>query len=56
MERTPFAIDEAKDGDEDSLVDGDLDSLDGVGGDLDNGIMDEVRVPPSHLLDLSFDL
>lgn len=39
MERTPFAIDEAK---EDEDVDDDLDSLDGVEGDEDKFMMDEV--------------
>jgi len=40
MERTPFAIDEAMD--DDSGVD-DLDSLDGVEGDVDQRVMDEVE-------------
>jgi hypothetical protein len=39
MERTPFAIDEAKD--DDAGID-DLDSLDGVEGDIDQRVMDEV--------------
>lgn len=39
LERTPFAIDEAKD--DDGGMD-DLDSLDGVEGDVDQRVMDEV--------------
>lgn len=39
MERTPFAIDEAKDEDG---PDDDFDSLDGVGGEVDQHMMDEV--------------
>jgi hypothetical protein len=39
MERTPFAIDEAKD---DGGGMDDLDSLDGVEGNIDQHMMDEV--------------